>query len=217
MKLRGAIIAITIIINSIIFKTQIATACDCSPISHQTMLEKSDITFEGKVISLLKSDPSVDRRGIAAIFTVLRAWKGIEAGQSISIQTSDSGASCGVPFEMGKTYLVHAYRSVTDTDNIAYTSMCMATRPILEFSIDAEKILGPAPKLQTTPLSSAKALPPAITVPSKNTASSCAASPSPADFSFQGHALWIFGALARLSAYSPRRRPARKASGAQSH
>lgn len=83
----------------------------------------------------------------------------------------------------------------------------------------ANTIQSPSNTENTTEPSQA---PPAMSVspalpPSGGGCAGCSASPSPADFSFQTHALWIFGALARLSAYSPRRRPARKASRPQSY
>ena len=43
-----------------------------------------------------------------AVFTVLDAWKGSTAGQSLSLETAVSGTPCDLDFAVGETWLVYA-------------------------------------------------------------------------------------------------------------
>ncbi len=177
MRGLAPLIAFQIFVYSIVLSTGEATACDCSPVSHQTMMKESDLTFEGKVLSVVKNDPASGRHGKIASLMVTRAWKGIEAGQAIPIQTNSAEMSCGVPFEQGKSYLVHAYSN--SIDNVHHTSLCMATRPLTPESVDPEKFLGAPLKPQAAQPSRAKSLSTGAPAAPKAASPSCASGPSP--------------------------------------
>lgn len=204
MRSLAPLIAFQLFVYSIVLSTGEATACDCSPVSHQMMMEKSDLTFEGKVLSITKSDLDSGRYWITAILMVTRAWKGIEAGQAIPIQTSASEMSCGVPFERGKIYLVHAYSH--PAGNVYDTSMCMATRPLTPESVDPEKFLGAPLKPQAAQPSRAKSLSTAAPTAPKAASPSCALRPSPRDSSpaqLGGLFLFFFALAYRRSRQNP--------------
>jgi hypothetical protein len=58
-------------------------------------------------------------------FRVERAWKGPPLSEFVII-TGDGGGDCGIPFELGKRYLVYAY----DYGGFYYTGMCTRTTPL---------------------------------------------------------------------------------------
>lgn len=198
MRGLAPLIAFQIFVYPIVLSTGEATACDCSPVSHQTMMKESDLTFEGKVLSIVKNDPASGRHGKIAILMVTRAWKGIEAGQAIPIQTNSAEMSCGVPFEQGKSYLVHAYSN--SIDNVHHTSLCMATRQLTEKSVDPEKVLGAPLKPGAAQASRAKSLSTAAPAAPKAASPSCALRPYSSDSSPNqlGGLFLFFAALACL-------------------
>jgi hypothetical protein len=64
--------------------------------------------------------------GFLVEFDVQRMWRGTST-RRIKVFTGRGGGDCGVPFEVGKQYLVYGG---CDADGDCYTSSCGRTRPI---------------------------------------------------------------------------------------
>jgi hypothetical protein len=58
-------------------------------------------------------------------FEIQEAWNGV-SGNSVVVYGQGPGASCGIDFERGETYLVYAYR----TDGDLGTDFCGRTKPL---------------------------------------------------------------------------------------
>lgn len=80
-----------------------AIACRCiQPPPPAEALTKASAVLVGKVTALDR-----DNQGVAVTIEVDRAWKGITAKTIIVRTNQGTGADCGFPFEMGKSYLVY--------------------------------------------------------------------------------------------------------------
>lgn len=73
-------------------------------------------------------------------FDVKGAWKGV-AGDSVVVHGQGPGASCGLNFERGETYLVFAGGSGKGGGGKLQTGLCSATRPASEET--ARNMFGP--------------------------------------------------------------------------
>jgi hypothetical protein len=104
----------------------LAWACSCAePPPVADALAEADQVFYGEVLSIdgpaglgcggvSSADP------MAVRIEVRDAWKGTSAGETVTVETARDGASCGVDFVEGETWLVYA------TDGRA--SLCSRTR-----------------------------------------------------------------------------------------
>jgi hypothetical protein len=121
-----------------------ASACSCAGSSSvKKELRTSDAVFSGAVVNIDESDTS---RGAGlslgkVVFDVNRSWKGV-AGDSAVVYGQGPGASCGVGFETGKTYLVFAYRGGEGREGSLQTDLCTRTQELS--SEAATRMLGPA-------------------------------------------------------------------------
>jgi len=80
-----------------------AIACRCiQPPPPAEALTKASAVLVGKVTALER-----DNQGVAATIEVDRAWKGVTARTVVVRTNKGTGADCGFPFEMGKSYLVY--------------------------------------------------------------------------------------------------------------
>ena len=100
-------------------------ACICAPSgSPADALERADAVFAGKVTSIKFKGTSPYRMSTAdpveVEFRVSRVWKG-PLRETHTVETENSGISCGYQFKKGQTYIVYA------TDG--YTGMCTRTAP----------------------------------------------------------------------------------------
>ncbi len=80
-------------------------------------------------------------------FDVKAAWKGV-SGESVVVHGQGPGASCGLDFERGETYLVFAGGSGRGGDGPLETGLCSATRQTSEET--ARNMLGPPETLPET-------------------------------------------------------------------
>lgn len=64
-------------------------------------------------------------QGFEFEFAVDQMWRGTPA-RTTSVLTGRGGGDCGVPFEIGKSYLVYAY---CDDRGDCFTIICSRTRP----------------------------------------------------------------------------------------
>lgn len=91
--------------------------CTCSgPPDTISALLGSDAVFEGVVLStttdtliLQPRFGTITHHFTVATLKVLRAWKGVAAGE-ITVATWSDGASCGFPLRPGGQYLLFAHR-----------------------------------------------------------------------------------------------------------
>ena len=102
-----------------------AHACTCGPSgSPAEALERADAVFAGKVTSITFKGTSPYRLSSAdpveVEFRVSRVWKGPRR-ETHTVETENSGISCGYQFKKGQTYIVYA------TDG--YTGLCTRTAP----------------------------------------------------------------------------------------
>ncbi len=97
-----------------------AHACSCAETrSVKETLEKSSAVFSGEVTKVKEFSPESPEAGDALLglgpvtFEIQEAWKGV-SGNSVVVYGQGPGASCGIDFERGETYLVYAYRTGGD-------------------------------------------------------------------------------------------------------
>jgi len=127
-----------------------AYACSCAGVpSAEEGLRNSDAVFWGEVTNVegqdLSPDNSLDLGPVAFLgpvtFEVKEYWKG-DVPESVVVRGQGAGASCGLNFEQGKSYLVFAYRSGDARDALLGTDLCSATGPLTNVE-DAPRVLGP--------------------------------------------------------------------------
>jgi len=73
--------------------------------SPKAALADADAVFEAGVTGFEKKGESSH-----AYVTVLGAWKGVKPGARIDVTTASSRPACGVRFEVGKKYVIYAWR-----------------------------------------------------------------------------------------------------------
>jgi hypothetical protein len=66
-----------------------------------------------------------------------RIWKGAHCG-TVTVQTASDSAACGYSFEVGRTYLVYAFK-----EGGLSTNICTRTRVIEEASEDLAALGAP--------------------------------------------------------------------------
>jgi len=113
--------------------------CKCAPPPSATeALSQATAVFEGQVSQLNPVDTDLE-----VTLKVVRAWKGVD-GETIRIRTRRDTAACGVPFELGMSYLVYAAQTTAPASAIALEALrCGRTRPAEEADEDfAELGLG---------------------------------------------------------------------------
>lgn len=99
-----------------------ARACKCAQLSVAERVSSAVAIFEGRVRDRqeIAADADFGAVGARYDFDVTRVWKG-RAAERRSITTGLSSASCGISYDVGKTYLVVASGSdeelLTDTCN----------------------------------------------------------------------------------------------------
>lgn len=134
----------------------------CSYVGDQTPaeeLESSDAVFAGEVMSLgaEDSDPEDDVPLGGAKFSIKASWKGISGDSAIiyGFGATEGGGmlvetSCDVTFERGDSYLVYAYREEEEGDEILYTDICTATKPLSDAEEDLRVLSSPSSTLPDT-------------------------------------------------------------------
>lgn len=107
-----------------------AWACTCAPRTWtpEELVDEHALLVFGEVLSVrthagcggVSSLEPMDVR-----VEVHEAWVGADAGDVVTVRTARSSASCGVPFEVGDTWLVAS----SDGETV---SLCGASRPLAE-------------------------------------------------------------------------------------
>ncbi len=91
-----------------LWATSPAHACSCAGIPEfEASVASAEAVFSGVVESVepVGDDPHWSQ--FAVHFEVSAAWKGL-TGETVTIFTSSSSASCGIDFQVGHAYLVYA-------------------------------------------------------------------------------------------------------------
>ncbi len=96
----------------------LAWACSCVQLAGDgvTLMEDYDEVFlgeAGRTRKELGNCGSSMREGTTR-FEVIEGFKGVEDGDTLSVDHVIMGASCGVEFEPGEVYLVYAYDGRTN-------------------------------------------------------------------------------------------------------
>ena len=115
-------------------------ACSCAGVTPSEAFEMSESVFVGKV---LNTKQEREQEGIvgtisyrdANLFEVTQVWKGDNQSQIIVYDNEDS---CGIEFEIGKSYLVYASK---DKNGELYTGLCNRTTEVSNAGEDL-KFLG---------------------------------------------------------------------------
>ena len=89
-----------------------AYACSCSgiPLFHEEFA-RAEAVFEGRVLSITdtSTSPSSLPHTRVVELSVLRAWKGASAGDTVTVRTNGPSSSCGTTFGPDGDYVVFAY------------------------------------------------------------------------------------------------------------
>jgi hypothetical protein len=153
-----------------------ADACSCRPPTSPTAARDAvDAVFEGRAeaSSVAKSaGPGLSPTGLSIPFTVIRAFKGVEASGQVTVTTSGNPASCGYPFAAGETYLVYAWR---EKNGSLGTGLCSRTRRSAEAADDFAAFAAPAGAGSAAPGAGGSAAVAPSTPPSTSTGNSNAA------------------------------------------
>lgn len=115
-----------------------ARACSCvPPPPPEEARAQSGAVFAGEVVDLTEpADPS----GTAVARVAVRdVWKG-EVPEVVTVRTPVSSATCGYPFEVGRTDLVYAD---VDDDGHLNASLCSRSAPLDDAGEDVVALGGP--------------------------------------------------------------------------
>ncbi len=149
---RAGFLIVALAVNLVMFgglDVRDAHACSCAGIpSAEEGLRTSDAVFWGEATNVegqdLSPDSNLDLGPVAFLgpvtFEVKEYWKG-DVPKSVVVRGQGMGASCGLDFDKGKSYLVFAYRSGDAGDAPLGTDLCSATRPLSDVG-DAPRALG---------------------------------------------------------------------------
>jgi hypothetical protein len=133
------------VIASLTLSSIPADACSCRPPpSPAAARDAADAVFEGRAGTgtVAKSaGPGLSPTGMSVPFTVIRGFKGVNAGEQVTIATSGSPAMCGFPFAAGETYLVYAWREKSGGFG---TGLCSRTRKSADATDDFAAFAAPA-------------------------------------------------------------------------
>lgn len=125
-----------------------AHACSCAGGgSTEKEFRQSTAVFSGEVVEVGElptspqgpMDPGMPFLA-PVTFDVNAAWKGV-AGDSVVVHGQGPGASCGLDFEPGETYLVFAGGTGRSGEGPLQTGLCSETRPASEET--ARNMFGP--------------------------------------------------------------------------
>jgi hypothetical protein len=126
-----------------LFVAQPLLACSCAPPPPpKEALTASTAVFTGKVVA-------VDKAGdfqIAVTIEISGAYKGVKE-KKVTVYTADNGASCGVGFTKGTSYLVYAREQMRGEEKVLGTNLCSRTTTLANAKDDLAE-LGEAPKVK---------------------------------------------------------------------
>lgn len=119
-----------------------ADACSCTPPgSPRAELEHADAVFAGRVVAVEAEDEESGFRRLAVRFALDAAWKGVPAGDEVTVKTAEQSAACGYSFEPEEEYLVYAYAS--EAGGLT-TGLCTRNAPLAQADEDLAALGEPA-------------------------------------------------------------------------
>lgn len=125
-----------------------AYACRCQPTGTPTEeLADSDAVFSGRVIKIVNRKSGDPPISVEAVFTVVKAWKGVEKKQ-VSVYTASHSTMCGFKFSKGERYLIYA--NLNDKKEL-FTSFCTRTKSLDNAREDIEELDKNKPKTSLLP------------------------------------------------------------------
>lgn len=115
------------------------SACDCDETpSFETELKGSDKIFVGQVISIKPYKAQKEQKLFSEFvieFKIEKVYKGT-VGKNVQVRTAVAVASCGYPFQKGKTYLVYSFAN----HEASHVTFCSRTKPFDKAKKDIEKL-----------------------------------------------------------------------------
>lgn len=119
-----------------------ADACSCAPPgTPRAELKHADAVFTGRVVAVEAEDEEPGFRRLAVRFALDAAWKGVPAGDEVTVKTAEQSAACGYFFEPEEEYLVYAY---ADDAGGLTTGLCARNAPLAEADEDLAALGEPA-------------------------------------------------------------------------
>lgn len=117
----------------------VAEACSCAPPgAPRTELEHADAVFSGRVVEVEPEEARLGFRRLAVRFALDAVWKGVPAGDQVTVWTAEQSAACGYAFEPGEEYLVYAYDADAGepTTHELTTNLCSRNAPLARAAED---------------------------------------------------------------------------------
>ena len=106
--------------------SQSAQACSCvAPGTPYEELQRSDLVFVGRVLSIDRSDESGYTQ-LEVAFQHIRSFGASSGGANVTVRTAGNSAACGFAFTKGRHYLVYA----SESDGQLWTSICSRTASV---------------------------------------------------------------------------------------
>ena len=86
-------------ILAVVMSTSVAAACSCAEATTAEYVERADVVARGVIERIAVPDEQGMNAGEPAVYTIrpTHAWKG-DVVDTLTIETSPSGASCGLEF-----------------------------------------------------------------------------------------------------------------------
>jgi hypothetical protein len=116
-------VVLPLVLLASLLAAETALACSCAPVSAKEQFRQSDAAVVARLVDVVpRSEQSSD-----FVYRVKRAFKGerrLERGDRLTIRSSNSGASCGLPREKRR------YGLFLERINGEYTSsLCSVVSP----------------------------------------------------------------------------------------
>ncbi|QIN84165.1 hypothetical protein GBA63_17060 [Rubrobacter tropicus] len=135
MRAGSLLLALAMVLPLTALGARPAYACSCAlSESTEEAFRSSDAVFAGEVVKI--GELPMEREGTTTLmmpylapvtFDVKGAWKGV-ADDPVVVHGQGPGASCGLDFERGETYLVFAGGAGEGGGGMLQTGLCSATR-----------------------------------------------------------------------------------------
>ncbi len=110
----------------LLFSPRSANACSCvAPGSPYEELQRSDLVFVGRVMSITTSDDD-DYAHLKVSLLRVRTFGAAAGSGTVTIRTATNSAACGFSFSKGRHYLVYA----SESDGQLWTHLCTRTASV---------------------------------------------------------------------------------------
>jgi hypothetical protein len=98
-----------------------AWACSCMRADPAQQIAESDAAFLGRVLSVKRTDPDINRGDVVARVRILKSYKGVRRGRIVTVKTGPNSAMCGIDMAKGDRISVTASR---DRQGAFRTGLC---------------------------------------------------------------------------------------------